>query len=53
MKPATGETWLLDRVFGGGEGAETEVLRDPLGKCCPSRVRAGMGRRKEVACGCR
>jgi hypothetical protein len=33
MKPPTGvETWLLDRVFGGGEAGETGGLRDPLGK---------------------
>lgn len=30
MKPPTGvETWLLDRVFGGGE-SEAGALRDPL-----------------------
>jgi hypothetical protein len=30
MKPPTGvETWLLDRVLGGGEAAG---VRDPLGK---------------------
>jgi hypothetical protein len=32
MKPPTGvETWLLDRVFGGGESG-AGALRDPLGE---------------------
>lgn len=34
MKPPTGvETWLLDRVFGGGEGQQgaAGVITDPIG----------------------
>lgn len=46
MKPPTGvETWLLDRVFGGGE-SEAGALRDPLGKWCRRRPGAGGGGRR-------